>query len=77
MPFDLKYGQVTTEYGNIAKDEPVVVFRAQDKLLPKVLGFYLAKCLEAGSPRKHLTTIQDALKLVRSWQEGHTTKVPD
>lgn len=28
MPKDLKYGRVTTEFGDIPDDEPVIVFRA-------------------------------------------------
>ena len=45
MPYDLKYGQVTLEnQRNIADDEPVIVFRAQDRLLPKLLKVYRYFC---------------------------------
>lgn len=37
MAIDLKYGRVTLENADIGEDEPVVVFRARDALLPKVL----------------------------------------
>lgn len=77
MAFDGKYGEVKTERGNLGEDEPVIVFRAQDKLLPKVLGFYLAKCASAGSPRKHIDAVLATLKRVSEWQQSHTTKVPD
>lgn len=77
MPHDNKYGRIQIEHGYIPIDEPVVLFRAQDKLLLKVLGFYMAKCSEAGSPKEHIDTIIDVIQKVRSWQEGHTTKVPD
>jgi hypothetical protein len=57
MAIDTKYGRVTTERGTIGEDEPVVVFRAQDELLPKVLAYYHQLCLEEGSPRHHLDGI--------------------
>ncbi|HEY5484425.1 MAG TPA: hypothetical protein VIK31_11555 [Propionibacteriaceae bacterium] len=34
---DSTYGKVTTEHGTIGADEPVIVFRAKDKLLPALL----------------------------------------
>lgn len=68
MAFDGKYGRVTTEFGDIGEDEPVVVFRAQDPLLPKVLMYYHLFCLKAGSPRKHLSIILDTIERVRQWQ---------
>lgn len=59
MAYDRKYGKVTTEFGNIGEDEPVVVFRAQDVLLPKVLAYYHLFCMKIGSPRFHLNLIMD------------------
>lgn len=38
MAVDRKYGRVTLERGTIGEDEPVVVFRAQDKMLPELFG---------------------------------------
>lgn len=40
MAVDGKYGRVTLEHGDIGEDEQVVVFRAQDSLLPKVLAWW-------------------------------------
>lgn len=76
MAIDAKYGRVTVENGSIGEDEPVVVFRAQDALLPKVLMYYHLFCLKAGSPRRHLGAILDALSNVEAWQREHSTKVP-
>src|SRR5689334_6506312 len=76
MGYDGKYGQVTTEFGDIGEDEPVIVFRAQDKLLPNVLAHYLQVCTMAGSPRRHLDIILDSVQRVRAWQAEHPTKVP-
>lgn len=77
MGFDGKYGRVTTEFGDIPDTEPVIVFRAQDKLLPAVLDHYLTLAIDAGSPPKHLDLIDAAMDRVSDWQEENFTKVPD
>jgi hypothetical protein len=77
MGFDGKYGQVVTEFGDIPPTEPVVVFRAQDKLLPAVLDHYHLLAHNEGSPQKHLDLIEAALERVQEWQEENPTKVPD
>lgn len=76
MAIDLKYGRITTERGTIGADEPVVVFRAQDQLLPGLLKVYRLLCEVAGSPGHHLDAIHDAATAVREWQANHPTKVP-
>lgn len=75
--YDGKYGRVTTQFGDIGEDEPVIVFRAQDQLLPKVLMYYHLFCLKAGSPRKHLDIIVDSIERVKAWQRNNRTKVPE
>jgi hypothetical protein len=76
MAVDRKYGHVTTEHGTIGEDEPVVVFRAQDKLLPKLLNIYRFLCELAGSPEHHLVAIDDAATYVKAWQLVNGSKVP-
>lgn len=77
MPYDIKYGQVTLEHQrNIGDDEPVIVFRAQDALLPEVLVFYAQRCREEGSPDRHVEKIGVALEVITAWQENHYTKIP-
>lgn len=77
MPYDNKYGRVTLEnQHNIGDDEPVVVFRAQDVLLPRLLGVYHNMCLNAGSPENHLALIDQTLAIVNEWQAEHHTQVP-
>lgn len=75
MAIDNKYGRVTVENGDIGEDEPVVVFRAQDALLPKVLMYYHLFCLKFHSPRKHLDLIVDSLRKVEKWQLENPDKV--
>lgn len=76
MAIDSKYGRVTLEKGSIGVDEPVVVFRAQDRLLPKLLKVYSYFCELAGSPQRHLEAIDRAAAAVKEWQRSHTTKTP-
>jgi hypothetical protein len=49
MGYDRKYGQVTTEHDDIPDDEPVIVFRARDRFVPAMLGYYLAACERGGA----------------------------
>lgn len=77
MPIDKKYGRVTLEnQRNIGDDEPVIVFRAQDRLLPKLLKVYRYFCELAGSPDNHLAAIDDTAEIIKQWQSNNTTKVP-
>lgn len=76
MAIDSKYGRVILEKGTIGEDEPVVVFRAQDRTLPKLLKVYRYFCDLAGSPERHLSAIDDAAAVVKTWQENHFTKTP-
>lgn len=79
MGFDGKYGKVTTEYGDIPDDEPVIVFRARDLQLVPALDAYVALCAAAGSPQRHLNLVQETRERVRAWQQEHKdrTRVPD
>jgi hypothetical protein len=76
MPVDLKYGRVTLERGTAGEDEPVVVFRAQDALLPTLLDLYVFLCRNAGSPERHVAGIHAAQQAVIEWQRDHFTQVP-
>ncbi len=76
MAIDGKYGRVTTEFGSIGEDEPVFVFRATDRLLPKLLTVYKIMCELAGSPQHHLDLIQDGAVGITAWQFVHPTRTP-
>lgn len=77
MAIDLKYGRVTTERGTIGEDELVVLFRAQDELLPMILSWYHLLCNEAECPRSHLDAIMDVRDRILEWQKENETKIPD
>lgn len=76
MGIDEKYGRITVESGSIGADEPVMLFRAQDALLPEVISFYAQRCREEGSPDRHLEWLGRMFDRVQAWQEGHPTKIP-
>lgn len=77
MAVDLKYGRIHFEEPNtIGEDEPVVVFRAQDRLLPKLLKVYRYFCELAGSPDKHLRLIDEGAAIIKQWQISHRTQTP-
>jgi hypothetical protein len=77
MGYDSKYGRVTLERGTVGEDEPVVVFRAQDRLLPKLLKMYRILCELAGSPQHHLDLIHDSAMKIKAWQAENFTKTPE
>lgn len=78
MAVDAKYGRVTLEHGgHIPDDEPVFVFRAQDKLTPSVLEYYAGLCEAAGSPQRHIDLIESGRFKVVAWQADHAPRVPD
>jgi hypothetical protein len=76
MAIDLKYGRVTLEHGTVGEDEPVVVFRAQDALLPTLLDLYVFLCRNAGSPERHVAGVHAAQQTVIEWQTDHFNQVP-
>jgi hypothetical protein len=76
MAIDLKYGRVTLERGTVGDDEPVVVFRAQDALLPALLEHYHTLCMLNRSPENHLSGIDATREQVLVWQADHFTQVP-
>ena len=77
MARDRKYGKVTLENGHIGEDEPVMVFRAKDRLLPALIDMYLLMCRLAGSPQRHMDLIAENRDIVVAWQAQNPTKTPD
>jgi hypothetical protein len=75
MGTDGKYGRVTTEHGDIPENEPVIVFRARDRLTPVMLSFYRELCAEAGSPQRHLDLISESRRTFEQWQDANPGEV--
>jgi len=76
MAIDNKYGRVHLERGTIGDDEPVVVFRAQDGMLPYLLTSYRTLCELADSPARHLDGIDAARERVVAWQRENYSQTP-
>jgi hypothetical protein len=67
----------TLEHGDhIPDDEPVIVFRAQDKTTIHLLDYYTTLCTLAGSPQRHLDLIARTRQDFTDWQHRNETKVP-
>jgi len=79
MAFDGKYGRITTEYGDIPDDEPVLIFRAQDVTTPRVAEYAARVAGEVGATQGHKRGLRDAAAYIRHWQRVHRdrVKVPD
>jgi hypothetical protein len=79
MPISSKHGRVTTQFGSFEDDEPVVVFRARDEVLPFILAAYYGLCRKAGSNPYHLELIETTLEEIVSWQRKNASlvHVPD
>lgn len=81
--FGSKYqttGDVTKLDGTpLPEDEPLFLFRSQDKLLILVLEHYLELCRSAGSPETNLTPLMQTIEIVKAWQAAHQAnlKTPD
>jgi hypothetical protein len=75
MGYDRKYGIVTTQNGDIPEDEPVIVFRGRDRLLPAVLNIYMELCEIADSPERHIELVSGTYEVVSAWQRANPDKV--
>ena len=77
MAIDLKYGRIVLadHPDHIPDDEPVIVFRAQDALLPDMLRHYEQRCRQEGSPERHLDRTRQSLHEISGWQADHPNSV--
>lgn len=75
MGFDRKYGNITTEHGDIPDDEPVFVFRGRDRFLPDVLAYYFQLADSQGSGQHHCGLIEDAREKLLQWQHQNSEKL--
>lgn len=72
MGYDGKYGQITTQFGDIPDEEPVFVFRGRDRLLVQVLDFYARLCEGNGSPANHVQLVRETRERLDAWQADHS-----
>jgi hypothetical protein len=80
---DLKYktsGNITKLDGTpVPDDEPLMLFRGRDKLLPQLLERYEELCRNNGSPPGQLEKLHKQVNKITSWQSAHPDrlKIPD
>ena len=74
MAIDSKYGIITTQYGHINEDEPVVIFRAQDKIALTILKIYRDLYALLGGNRDMLAILDADIKAFEVWRKK---KLPD
>lgn len=69
------YARIQDPENKIGEDEPVMLFRAQDKFFIDVLYFYRA-LLERDNPKSELIPlVTDHIKRVYAWQQDNADKV--
>jgi hypothetical protein len=71
MGYENKYGKITTEYGDIPADEPVILFRARDSQAIYAIQEYLDCCSAAHCTPQHVEGIQAALDKFTDYQDKH------
>jgi len=76
MAIETKYGIVVD---SIPEDEPIMLFRGQDKAFVYLLSIYIFLCELIGSPEDHLRELRHKLYLIHAWQHENrdSVKVPD
>jgi hypothetical protein len=60
----------------VPDDEPLFLFRAQDKLTPKVLAYYRSLRVEMGDTDELLTRMDEQIDKIVQWQKSHYTQMP-
>lgn len=69
-------GNITKIDGTpIPDDEPLVLFRAKDKLLPQVLENYKKLCQGASCQPRQVETLGPLIQQVKDWQTANSGKV--
>ena len=74
MGYDLKYGEIETEKGNIPKTEPLFLIRAQDALSGPIVRDYAILYLAVTNDRPGFNRILAVAEQMDKW---HYKKVPD
>jgi hypothetical protein len=59
----------------IPPGEPVILFRARDRLVPDVLDFYLALREKITSPKQNLSLLRADSDAIKAWQLSNPDKV--
>ena len=59
----------------IPEDEPLMLFRGRDRLVPQMLEYYLKLRQEITEPKQNLTFLTGAMEKIQAWQKAHPDRV--
>jgi hypothetical protein len=71
------YNRIQDPAGKIGEDEPVMLFRAQDALMPAVAAFYADLLRQHRSAQHMIDTTLAHEQRIRQWQRMNGCKLPD
>ncbi len=74
--FRSDYNRFTDPAGKIAEDEPVIIFRAQDKFAPVALKAYLDALALNHGPEDLQDSIRAAIDAFDKWPKKKTPDLP-
>ena len=59
----------------IPDDEPLILFRAKDKLTPQLIENYKKLCQEADCPPQQVSSLDQLIQQFKDWQAANPDKV--
>jgi hypothetical protein len=71
------YNRIQDPAGKIGEDEPVMLFRAQDRLMGEVLIKYLELLKQNGAKADIQQAVHEHINATLAWQRQHGCKTPD
>lgn len=71
------YNRIQDPEGLIPEEEPVMVFRAQDKCAPAALDAWCKAAKENGVDPHMIEVVHNWSREMRHWQSIHGSKIPD
>lgn len=75
MAYSQKYGEVTTEKGDLLPDEPVFIFRASDLLAMVAIVAYQQVCRQTQRPGIFMADLEHDINVFGDWRGPR--KLPD
>ena len=55
----------------IPEDEPLILFRGRDRLVPKMLDYYLQLRLEITDPKQNIPLLRSDIDAITAWQQAN------
>jgi hypothetical protein len=77
---DRKYattGDIIRKLDNsvLPPDEPLILFRGRDRLLPQMLDYYMSLKVEVGSTKERFNVLQSDIDAIKQWQNSHPDRL--